>query len=244
VVVARMQAMWESLPYDLYPAVDLPTSLTPLDMSVAEAILTRVTARAMRPRALALQDLATLLHLAYGVTRNNVGTIWPRPFRTVPSGGALYPLEIYVHTVHVRGLTGGLYHYNPARNHLRLLVEGDQSSRIANALVQRNLAEDASLIFFLTALFERSTFKYGDRGYRFILLEAGHVAQNLNLVANALELGAVNIGGFFDRQIDDFLGLDGVRHSTIYLVAIGERRAEDAAKDSPPQRAVQRHDLG
>jgi SagB-type dehydrogenase family enzyme len=87
--------------------------------------------------------------------------------------------------------------------------------------MQPELAQGASLIIFLTAIFERSTFKYGERGYRFILLEAGHVAQNLNLVANALGLGCANIGGYFDREIDDLLELDGVTHSTIYMIAIG-----------------------
>jgi SagB-type dehydrogenase family enzyme len=88
-------------------------------------------------------------------------------------------------------------------------------------LVQPELAQGASLIIFLTAIFERSIFKYKERGYRYILLEAGHVAQNLNLVANAFGLGCVNIGGYFDREIDDLLDLDGVTHSTIYMIAIG-----------------------
>lgn len=81
----------------------------------------------------------------------------------------------------------------------------------------------SSLLVFITAMFERSIFKYGDRGYRFVLLEAGHAAQNLNLVSNALGLGSLNIGGFFDREMDDFLGLDGITHSTIYMVAIGKK---------------------
>jgi SagB-type dehydrogenase family enzyme len=92
---------------------------------------------------------------------------------------------------------------------------------ISKRLVQSDIGQNASLIVFITAVFERSVFKYGDRGYRFIFLEAGHVAQNINLVATALGLGSVNIGGFFDREIDEFLDLDGVTHSTIYMVAIG-----------------------
>jgi SagB-type dehydrogenase family enzyme len=90
-------------------------------------------------------------------------------------------------------------------------------------MVQAEVGRNASLIIFITAIFERSVFKYGDRGYRFIFLEAGHVAQNINLVSNALGLGSVNIGGFFDREIDDFLDLDGVTHSTIYMIAIGKK---------------------
>jgi SagB-type dehydrogenase family enzyme len=78
------------------------------------------------------------------------------------------------------------------------------------------------MVIFITSVFERSVFKYGDRGYRFIFLEAGHVAQNINLVAYGLGLASVNIGGFLDRRVDDFLGLDGLTHSTIYMIAIGE----------------------
>jgi SagB-type dehydrogenase family enzyme len=77
------------------------------------------------------------------------------------------------------------------------------------------------MMLFITAQFERSLFKYRDRGYRFILLEAGHVAQNMNLAATALGLGSVDIGGYFDRQADELLGLDGLTHSTIYMVGIG-----------------------
>jgi SagB-type dehydrogenase family enzyme len=84
-----------------------------------------------------------------------------------------------------------------------------------------NVPYDASIVIFVTAIFERSTFKYGERGYRFVLLEAGHVAQNVSLAATGLGLGAINIGGYFDRDMDRVLGLDGVRHSTVYLVAIG-----------------------
>ena len=221
-IVARMKWMWESLPYDLYSAIALPCSLTPLRISLEEAIVTRVTARAMESCTVTLESLATILHCAYGVTRSNEGTPWPHPFRAVPSGGALYPLEIFFHTSHVDGLAAGLYHFNPARNNLRLLVKQDQSVKVADCLIQQNLAHDASVIFFITAIFERSTFKYGERGYRFVLLEAGHVAQNINLVANGLGLGSVNVGGFFDRQVDELLGLDGVTHSTVYLVAVGK----------------------
>jgi SagB-type dehydrogenase family enzyme len=221
-VAARMLRTLESLPYDLYPAIELPSSLTPLQLSLGEAILNRATTRAMDPIPLALRDLATILHFAYGVTRDNTGTEWPRPFRTVPSGGALYPLEIYFYTGRVESLPAGLYHYNPSANRLRQLFEGDLAAQIADGLVQPDLAGSSSVIFFITAVFERSTFKYGDRGYRFTLLEAGHVAQNINLTAIGLGLGSTNIGGFFDRQIDALLGLDGVTHSTIYLVAVGK----------------------
>jgi SagB-type dehydrogenase family enzyme len=221
-VHARMVRMLESLNYEGYPVIELPARRAPLDKPLGEVIVTRDTARTLEPVALNLVELATILHSAYGITRDNKSLGFPRPFRAIPSGGALYPLEIYFHTRHVTELEPGLYHYNPTHNNLRLLRPGDSSRRIADALVQRNLALDCSVLLFITAAFERSTFKYGDRGYRFIFLEAGHLAQNVNLVANALGLGNNNIGGYHDYQIDDFLGLDGVYQSTIYMIAIGK----------------------
>lgn len=224
-LLERMRRMEESLDFDMYPAIPLPEQRAPLSMGLSEAVLTRVSARGMRPERLSLEQLATLLHHAYGVTRDNEGTGFPRPFRAAPSGGALYPLELFLHSRCLEGAPPGLYHYNPTRNELRRVLDEDQTSRIADTFIpfQSHLALDASVLVFLTAMFERSTFKYSTRGYRFVLLEAGHVAQNLNLVANGLGLASLNVGGYFDRRLDDFLGLDGLTHSAIYMVAIGGR---------------------
>ena len=220
-VRSRMGEFYESSPFEGYPRVDLPPSLASLSLSLEQAITTRTSIRNFSPCELTLEQIATLFFYAYGVTRKNTDTSFPRPFRVVPSGGALYPLEIFFHTTSLEGHSSGIYHYNAAEHCLRHLHEGDDTQRISLGLVQPELAQGASLIIFLTAIFERSIFKYGERGYRFILLEAGHVAQNLNLVANALGLGCVNIGGYFDREIDEYLDLDGITHSTIYMIAIG-----------------------
>jgi SagB-type dehydrogenase family enzyme len=140
----------------------------------------------------------------------------------VPSGGALYPLELYVHASAVLGLPIGLFHYEPPGHQLRLL-RSDPDASFRSGLVIPEMAERAAVTIFLTAIFYRSTFKYGDRGYRFVLLEAGHVGQNLDLTAAALGLTSVNIGGYFDEIIDDYLDLDGLRHSAVYLAAVGGR---------------------
>jgi len=230
-VATRMRESWESLPYEQYPSFELPAERRPLDVSLDEAITTRVTARAFEQRAIAFTELATLLFCAYGVTREAQEGIFPRPLRCVPSAGALYPLELYFHTIGVDELPGGLYHYNPSRNRVELLRRGDHSRKIAEGLVQPEIAVEATLIVFITAMFERATFKYRDRGYRFTLLEAGHVGQNINLAANGLGLGAANIGGYFDRALDELLGCDGLTHSLIYVVAVGG--AGEVGADAP-----------
>ncbi len=220
-VVQKTKELHESLPYEGYPRVELPAPLATPTASLSETILNRMSIRNFSPRIFSLEEVATLLHYAYGVTRDNQGTAFPRPFRVVPSGGALYPLEIFFHCVDVDGIDPGLYHYNAAGHHIRRLREGDERQFFSESIIQPDVALESSLMIFMTAMFERTVFKYGDRGYRFTFLEAGHVAQNMNLVATALGLGCVNIGGFYDREIDEFLGIDGLTHSTLYMLAIG-----------------------
>ncbi len=221
VVAARMTEMWESLPYRQCPAVDLPPADDAPTAGVAATIRARSSARGLAPGPVGLDRVATLLELAYGVTRPIEVGVFPRPFRAAASAGALYPLELYVHSGHIEGQRAGIYHYNPAARQLRLIVDGDQSRRLGECLVQPALAHEASLLVFVTAMFERATFKYGDRGYRFALLEAGHVVQNLSLVATALGMGVIEIGGYFDRDLDELLSLDGLTHSTVCVVAVG-----------------------
>jgi SagB-type dehydrogenase family enzyme len=223
-VLAQMVELHESLPFVGLPVVELPRDLTPLKGSFDEVITSRVSVRDLVPSTLTLENLATILHYAYGETRDNKDTGFPRPFRIVPSGGGLYPLELFFCSAHIEAVEAGLYHYNPSGHQIRRLNDYDKTNEISKALVQPDIALSASLMIFITAIFERSVFKYGDRGYRFTLLEAGHIAQNINLVSNALGLGSVNIGGYFDREIDDLIGLDGVTHSTIYMAAVGRRR--------------------
>jgi SagB-type dehydrogenase family enzyme len=223
-ILARMRGLAESLAYPDRPSIPLPEERIPLDLPLEQVLLDRASCRAFEPATMPLRALSTLLHFSYGVTRDLRAKGYPRPFRIVPSGGALYPLELYVASSRVEGLLPGLHHYDPTRNSLSQIREGDLAPELAPALtLQANLAFEASLFVFVTALFERSTFKYGARGYRFVLLEAGHLAQNLALVSEGLGLGCLDIGGYRDREIDRFLGIDGLSHSTVYVVAIGKK---------------------
>ena len=219
----HLELLQPSLSYEGYPRLNLPQPIDHSAISLFRTMRSRVSVRTFTPSTVSIETLATLLHYSYGVTRTSEETGLPRGFRMVPSGGGLYPLELYLHTAQLEGHESGLYHYNPEQTCLRHIRSGDATQEISKALIQPDIGRKASLLIFITALFERSTFKYQDRGYRFALIEAGHVAQNLNLVANALGYESVNIGGFFDREIDTHLGIDGVTHSTIYMIAIGKR---------------------
>lgn len=219
--LGRMSDMSDSLPYIGYPRIELPTPSQALNLNLGEAILGRITERDFSPSAITLGQVGTLLYHSYGQTRDNKNTGFPRPFRAIPSAGALYPLELYVFSSQIEGVKPALYHYNSSQHCLRMIAPGDHTESIALTLVQPEVVCKASLVVFITALFERSVFKYGNRGYRFALLEAGHLAQNMNLASAALSLGSVNVGGYFDRDVDDFLGIDGVTHSTVYMILMG-----------------------
>ncbi len=220
----HMAGLSESLPCNGSLTVTLPLRLPSLTMPIGKAINLRVTSRHMSPHSLRVDQVAALLHYSYGVTRIKGKSGLLRSLRVVPSAGALYPIEIFVQMVNVKGLPGGLYHYNPLKHHLSRLRDGNLMDEIASCFVPDTIPKHTSALMFLTALFERSTFKYGDRGYRFTLLEAGHIAQNINLTSSALRLGCMNIGGFFDRELDALLELDGISHSTVYVIAIGVKR--------------------
>ena len=199
-------------PFVPLPAADLGPA------TLADAIATRRSRRSFGPGALRLNKLATVLHAAYGVNAGIDGT--PQALRTVPSGGALYPLELYVVSRRVQGLDPALYHYDPLRHGLEHLRPLESSTGTELSPYAEPLAESAAVVA-LTAMFWRSRFKYGARAYRFALMEAGHVGQNLLLAAAALGLDAVPLGGFFDREVDAFLGVDGIYEASLYLVPLG-----------------------
>jgi len=164
-------------------------------------------------------DLAGLLEFAYGVTHAlEEHTL---PLRAVPSGGALYPLELYVAALRIEGLEPGLYHFDPLAPALAVVHDSLGADDVSPLSTYPEIVAGSAAVLFIAAVFGRTRFKYGMRGYRFALLEAGHVAQNVLLTATAFGLGAVPLGGYYDRLTDEFLGLDGVNESTLYTVAVG-----------------------
>jgi SagB-type dehydrogenase family enzyme len=204
-------------------AIPLPKSELPAT-SFADLLARRRTAAHIGSAPLDLGRLATLLRSSYGVTaRTALPEGGEQTFRATPSAGALYPLDIYPIVFAADDLAAGIYHYDPLRDVLELLRAGDTRSRFLEALPMKPLAERCALALVLTATFWRSRFKYGQRGYRFALLEAGHLAQNILLAAQALELAAAPVGGFYDRTLAEFLEIDGVNESPLYVIPIGVR---------------------
>jgi SagB-type dehydrogenase family enzyme len=161
---------------------------------------------------LTLKELSQLLWAAYGITD-------PRGFRTAPSAGALYPLEIFVVAGRVDGLEPGIYRYDPKRHEIIRVVEGDRREELSKAAVGQACVKNAAINMVITAVYERTTVKYGERGIRYVHFEVGHAAQNVLLQATALDLGAVPVGAFSDAEVKSILKLS--EEDPLYIIAIG-----------------------
>jgi SagB-type dehydrogenase family enzyme len=200
------------------PLVSLDTSAE-LQMPLGDALARRRSVRSFAATPLGLPELAAIVRAGYGVTGRLKTEGEPQPVRSAPSGGALYPLELSVAVQRVDGLEPGLYHFDPLDDALEVAVLGCPGMAATTPFVEA--AGTAAAVVIVSAVFWRSRFKYGLRGYRFVLLEAGHVAQNVLLAATSLGLGAVALGGFYDRRVDELIGVNGVDESTLYLICLG-----------------------
>jgi len=133
----------------------------------------------------------------------------------------LYPIEVYVVVNNVEGLSRGIYHYNVQKHALELLKEGDFRRELTKAGLGQDMLGDANVTFVLSAVFERTRRKYGDRSLRYIYMEAGHISQNISLQAVSLGLSSVCVGAFYDEQVNHLIGLEGPTESVVYLQAVG-----------------------
>jgi len=200
--------------YTLCDSVSLDT--TPPGNDVERTIAARRSQRRYTGEAIDLYTLARLLHFCYGRTDAR------RHYRAVASGGALYPLEIYAVPVHVEGLPAGIYHYNVESHALDIVSHENRLDAFKPCVWFEDIQiDDAAVLFFVTAVFERSTLKYKDRGYRMILMEAGEAAQNLALVAESLGLGACLVGGFHDDTVSKLLDIDGCDEAPLLPIVVG-----------------------
>ncbi len=215
--------------YDSADFFALPSPQRDVPMSVDEAIRARKSERSYGNEPLSLAEAGTLLFHAGGLLSND----HELPRRSTPSAGGLYPLEIYSIILNVHGLERGVYHYNIARHGLERLSHPVDLERLRSTVFVDGLAETASMAIVITAVFGRTKIKYGERGYRFALLEAGHVVQNLLLMTTALHLGSCPIGGFVDDYINDLVDVDGLDEATLYLVFVGSSTNISARHEAP-----------
>src|SRR3989304_7948860 len=192
---------------------EFPTKLLP----IVDVLKRRRSIRSFSPKPLSNAELSFLVGASTGVQKKEQGY----EFRTVPSAGALYPIETYLIVNNVEDLEKALYHYNIEAHALEELKVGDFAEKIAHAALEQKMCIKAPVALIWTAVFERSKWKYAQRAYRYVYLDAGHIAQNLALSATSIGLGSCQIGAFFDDEINQILGVDGVDESVIYLSVVG-----------------------
>jgi SagB-type dehydrogenase family enzyme len=211
----RMQEAFKA--YTLMERRGLPRveARTELERTIAA----RRSVRAFSGEAIGVEELARLLFFTYGKTDPS-GVL-----RAVASGGALYPLDLYVVAFKVEGLDPGIYHYGVETAHLDVVKPGESLAAFKDVVNWQGVdIDDAALAIVISAAFRRSTVKYLDRGYRMVLMEAGEAAQNLCLVASAMDLGTCLLGGFNDDWLSDLLDIDGVEEAPLLPVLVGRQK--------------------
>ncbi len=216
---------WANKPetYKEYPSarkIQLPRTLPSNTLALIETLKKRKSIRSFHPKPLSIADLSFLLWASTGIQRTEKGY----EFRTAPSAGALYPIETYVIANNVENLEKALYHYNIRMHSLEEVKNGDLREETVHAALGQKMCANAPVVLIWTALFNRCKWKYAQRAYRYVYLDAGHIAQNLALAAISIGLGSCQIGAFFDDEVNQILGADGTEESVLYLTALGHPR--------------------
>ncbi|MFX1593936.1 MAG: SagB/ThcOx family dehydrogenase [Promethearchaeota archaeon] len=210
-------------PFKMYPdaikTIKLPKPEFDGEVKFWSVVLNRKSTRNFKNEPITLSQLSLLLFGMCGLTR-----IFPQvAFRTVPSAGGLYPIEVYPIINNAENLEQGIYHYHIAKHSLELLKEGDHREEIARGCLDQQIAYNSAVNFVWTAIIERSRWKYLQRCYRYIYMDAGHIGQNFYLIAEALGLGACTIGAIYDDELNKTLGIDGINETAIYVGVIGKK---------------------
>jgi len=193
--------------------IKLPDPVTRGKISLEETLSKRKSVREYTREPLNKKEISQLLWAAQGITHEG----WKR---TAPSAGATYPLEIYLVVNRAERLEPGLYHYLPSEHTLELKKSGKFGKKLAEAALNQEMIEKAPLDIVITALYQRTTSRYGDRGRRYVYMEAGHVGENIYLQAEALGLGTVAVGAFYDDRVKRLMGID---EEVLYIMPVGRR---------------------
>lgn len=203
--------------YGEVPFVALPDGPLDSDMPLRDAVQQRHSTREYARTPLPNDTFGALIRHVGGLRDGTAGR------RIAPSSGALYPIEVYPVVNDVAGVEPGVYHYDIRRHGLSQLRRGAMGPDVMRYGLDQDFLATANVVVVLTLIHQRMRFKYRDRSYRYGLLEAGHLGQNLYLAATALGLGACGVGAFHDDGINDLLGVDGREEVAVYLLAAGVR---------------------
>ena len=193
------------------------------ETNIWKLLQNRRSRRELSPdKQMTLHDLSALLWATQGFTAQ-AGDVF---FRTAPSAGALYPVETYLCVRSVAGLKEGIYHFRPRDYDLELIRKGSFSANLAEAALGQSVVLRAQLVFIWSSIIARGKWKYSQRAYRYIYLDAGHIAQNLYLAGEGLGLGICAIGAFYDDAVNAIMGFDGEDETVIYMATVGFRSSD------------------
>ena len=194
-------------------SIRLPEPRYDGSVSVEHALLTRRSVRNYKNESLTLADISQLVWAAQGITT-------PRGYRTAPSAGALYPLELYIVAGNVDDLAAGIYKYLYRDHALVQTVVGDKRTELSHAALSQGSIARAPAVLLFCAVYSRITAKYGNRGMQYTFMEIGHAAQSVCLQAIALDLGTVVIGAFRDHEVKLIANLAADEEPT-YFIPVG-----------------------
>ena len=200
--------------------IQLPKPELSQDTQFWDIISKRHSSRVFSIKPISMMDLSVLLFGMSGLTR----TFPNFAFRTVPSAGAKFPIEIYPVVNNVSEVEKGIYHYDIQKHELKLLKGGDFGKSFTDACYDQRMVKKSAVIFILTVMVDRTRNTYGERSYRYIYLDCGHIGQNLYLASEALGLNVCVIGRYYDDEINELLDLDENKEFTIYMGVVGKRR--------------------
>ena len=214
------------LPYKNYQVDALPLTDSFSDSKkegIWQALERRRTHRAFDSKPLPLNLLSAILQWTWGKTMEfNKAEMGIHIMKTSPSGGSRHPVEVYPLVLNVESMQPGLYHYSVQHHRLEPLKQGDFSEVAAELCAGQRWVSDAAVVCLMTAVLPRSMWKYRHaRAYRIIHLDAGHLGQTFHLVCTALGLGPFTTAAMNDKEIEAFLGIDGVTEIPIYVAASG-----------------------
>lgn len=200
---------------DRLALVELPAPAATGGPGIWQVMATRRTGRSYRPDAMTPGEVSQLVWAAQGITGKDMR------LRAVPSAGALHPFELFLVVNRVSGLEPGLYHYHVPTGSLELLRRGELGTALARAALDQDMMARAALNVALAAVVARATWRYHERAWRYMYLDAGHIVQNLALASTALGLGLCPIGAYYDDEVDRLFGLDGDQETVMYMASIG-----------------------
>lgn len=198
-------------------AIKLPAPIAEGGLPLWQVFAARRSVRRYGTRPMTMNVLSQLLWSTHGAT----GRAGQRELRNAPSAGACYPIDVYVVVNSVKTLEPGLYRYVAEDHALMLIRAGDVGSEAAKAALGQTMCRQSSVTFLWSAVLPRTTGRYGERGSRYVFLDAGHVGQNMYLAATALGCGCCTIGAFDDDAMNRVVGVDGKIETTVYGAAVG-----------------------